>query len=361
LAIVAIGLTVLYACADPDEEHTEQTSEAASATLDCTKLGIGGQPLQLGCTGLYGSWPTHAIAPNVVPYEPAYHLWSDGAEKSRYISLPPGMPIDTSNMDEWAYPVGTKVWKEFRLAGKPVETRYMVKLPDGSWFRTSYAWSADGSDARDLPGGMLLPNPADPAKKAMYEIPARDACERCHLGRIDNVLGFEAIALAAPGSTVKGVAPGPTLAGIRGMLTATPRSPLIIPGDATAQAALGWLHANCGISCHSTSDSANANPTGLHMRLTAAGLGSVAATDTMKTAFNQGSRIFNPPGPDAQAGVPTILLKAGDPEGSVIPYRDGRRDPMPLQDPTVQMPPIATHLVDTAGVASVRTWIKELH
>ena len=40
---------------------------------------------------------------------PRYPLWSDGAEKQRYLSLPPGTQIDTSNMDDWKFPVGTRV------------------------------------------------------------------------------------------------------------------------------------------------------------------------------------------------------------------------------------------------------------
>ena len=100
----------------------------------------------------------------------------------------------------------------------------------------------------DLPDGKLVPNPTDPAKKAMYEIPSRDACKSCHLGRIDNVLGFEAINLASPGATVNGAVPGSGLAGIKTLLSKLPTSPLVIPGDTTAQAALGWLHANCGIA-----------------------------------------------------------------------------------------------------------------
>ena len=78
-------------------------------------------------------------------------------------------------------------------------------------------------------------------------------------------------------------------------------------------------------------------------------------------AFNQASRASStPPGPNAKPGVPTVLLKAGDPNGSVIPYRDAARDPLPLDGTGTQMPPLVSHMPDTAGVASVRAWITAL-
>src|SRR5262245_21735632 len=53
------------------------------------------------------------IASNVHAYTPHYQLWSDSATKRRWIYLPPGTQIDTSDMDFWKFPVGTKLWKEF--------------------------------------------------------------------------------------------------------------------------------------------------------------------------------------------------------------------------------------------------------
>ena len=40
---------------------------------------------------------------------PRWQLWSDEAVKRRWIWLPPGSTIDTTNMDHWKFPVGTKV------------------------------------------------------------------------------------------------------------------------------------------------------------------------------------------------------------------------------------------------------------
>src|SRR5262245_5644757 len=66
-------------------------------------------PLKLSETGLYDS--SGAIDPRNAPFVPQYPLWSDGAEKSRWIQLPEGARIDVSDVDAWRFPTGTKFWK----------------------------------------------------------------------------------------------------------------------------------------------------------------------------------------------------------------------------------------------------------
>jgi len=70
------------------------------------------------------------VDPALRAYKPALELWADGATKQRFISIPAGIKIDTSSFDEWVFPNGTKVWKEFRLDGKRVETRLYEKGTD---------------------------------------------------------------------------------------------------------------------------------------------------------------------------------------------------------------------------------------
>jgi hypothetical protein len=168
----------------------------------CGVTGPSGEPGELSCTGLYSDWTKKTLAPDVVNYAPGLVLWSDGAQKTRWIQLPAGQKIDTSSMDEWTFPVGTKIWKEFRLplgdASAPVriETRLLWKQGANDWVRTTYRWSADGeTSAVELMAGELDANGAG------YEVPSVYECNDCHNGRVDGVLGFEAVALAAPGAT----------------------------------------------------------------------------------------------------------------------------------------------------------------
>jgi hypothetical protein len=323
---------------DATDDGPADASDGAPTGIDCTT--DAGHPVQLGCTGLYADWPSRTIGPRVRAYAPGLVLWSDGADKSRYVELPPGTQIDTSNMDEWTFPVGTRLWKEFRLNGAPVETRFLWKQAPGTWFRTTYAWSSDGSSATELTAG-------EPNAVGTYEIPAQTACTTCHQGRIDGVLGFEAVSLAAPGAS------GLTLPELvaEGLLTNPPSAMPVVPGNATQSAALGWLHANCGTACHNRSPQSLAGATGLFMRLEVATLGSVQSTDTWTTAVGQPSN-FQP--------TPTsnlLLIAPGNPSNSAIYFRDSYRD---TQGEGFQMPPIDTHVVPAAGVALVQAWIQSM-
>ena len=82
-------------------------------------------------------------------FSPQYPLWSDGAAKRRWISLPPGTAIDASRPDAWEFPRGTRLWKEFSL-DRPVETRFIERLPDGSLAlrRLCLERAGHGRDAR---------------------------------------------------------------------------------------------------------------------------------------------------------------------------------------------------------------------
>jgi hypothetical protein len=118
-------------------------------------------------------------------------LWSDGAEKKRYLLLPKGTQIDTSDMDAWKFPVDTRVWKEFVVDGVLVETRFMRKRSATEWDLGTYIWDANRKSATlntSAPKGVLLPSG--------YEIPTQKDCDKCHHGGSDKVLGIEAVALS---------------------------------------------------------------------------------------------------------------------------------------------------------------------
>ena len=164
-------------------------------------------PEALSETGLYMAGSTSTLAPGVVAYEPRYVLWSDGAEKKRYLYLPPGAQIDTSDMDRWTFPVGTKVWKEFSRGGKRLETRLLWKNGETGWFQMAFVWNADGSDALAAPRG------AQNVGGTAHDVPARNRCSDCHDGSSDKLLGISAIQLShdLPGVNLKQLAQGWTL------------------------------------------------------------------------------------------------------------------------------------------------------
>src|SRR5215213_11094322 len=108
-------------------------------------------PATLQDTGLYSDFASLEVDPQHLPFAPQYPLWTDGAAKRRWISLPPGSAIDASDPEAWTFPIGTRLWKEFSFAGQRVETRYIERQPDGQWRYAAYAWSADGRDAQLVP------------------------------------------------------------------------------------------------------------------------------------------------------------------------------------------------------------------
>ncbi len=303
-------------------------------------------PATLLATGLYCDLGNNKIAPGLQPFRPKYELWSDGAVKTRWVSLPPGTTIDMTDPDHWSFPVGTRFWKEFQYQGQRVETRMIVRYgagPDDFLF-AAYQWKADGTDATLVPAGGapdVAPITADP-NGPLHDIPGTGDCATCHGKLPEHILGFGAIQLSHDLG-------GLTLAGLaqQNLLTPTPAvTAYDVPGDATAQAALGYLQANCS-HCH------NDTPTGVTyprymLRLKVADV-AVESTHTYQTAVNVLHTWLAAP-----AGVGPYRIQGGDAEDSELYFRTG------VRIEGEQMPPIATKVVDDNGHAALRQWIDSL-
>ncbi|MBS2016114.1 MAG: hypothetical protein JST00_24750 [Deltaproteobacteria bacterium] len=333
---------------------TDGGAPDVAAPIDCSKdLQADGIFGHLACTGLYGDFAAKAVAADVKPYAPALELWSDGAEKSRWIHLPPGTKIDTSDFDEWYFPVGTKTWKEFKLGGKRIETRLFFKDKDG-WKHTSYRWNDTETDAVRKDQGEAVPQ----AGKPNYQMPTVGECDVCHVGRKEPLLGFEALSLALPG------AKGATLAALAadGLLSNPPPfTTAKLPENADdgtggkAAPAIGWLHVNCG-SCHNANPSASAVQTGLFTLVRPSQLAADAGVedlDVWKTGVNQASTRTDP-----DAGTPFVRIAGGRPEASLVAILSGRRVAASEgPNPTVQMPPLVSRAVDENGQKKLTDWI----
>lgn len=305
----------------------------------CTS-GDAPLPNELRCTGLYGDWATRRIACGVTEFTPAYELWSDGAEKRRFVALPAGSILDISDPDNWVFPDGTRFWKEFWVGAGSTktlgETRLLQKTSAG-WLYTTYVWSADGTHATQTNDGV------EDLFDSGHVVPTRDQCRTCHRGRPDFVLGWDALMLG-PGAR------GLTLArlGDAGRLSG-PAPVAAIPGDSVERAALGYLHANCGVSCHNTTDFAQGRSSSLFLRLELGALESVQETNAVLTGVNRipDANVALPP------GGPYYDLRPLDPARSLILERMSRRDEF-------AMPRLGTHAVDPSGIAAVTAWIESM-
>jgi hypothetical protein len=290
---------------------------------------LGELPTRLSLTGLYASDGPGDIAPEVRSFRPRFELWSDGATKQRWIRLPPGTRIDTSDMDSWQFPVGTKVWKEFTRDGVRVETRLLERRPD-RWLGLSYIWDADGSDAIAAPYGAI------DARGTPHDVPASNECDACHAGRSSHVLGFSAVQLA---HEVEDDSLNLDELVRLDLVTQAPSAPPEVPGDETEQAALGYLHANCS-HCHhqarpKQSGARCFDPENKVDFLLRAEDRSVSETNTYRTAIGE-------------------CIEPGRPGASKLVDLVGRRSRFR------QMPPLATEVVDEAAVALLRRWIEGL-
>ena len=290
-------------------------------------------PERLSDTGLYEDIDTKRITADVLSFEPQFALWSDGADKRRFFQIPPGATIDTSNMDVWQFPVGTKLWKEFSRDGVALETRLLQRTGpgDADWSSLAYLWNADGSDAVATPTGFI------DAGGTSHDVPGAGECAGCHGGRASFVLGVSAVQLsnASTGDDVDLM----DLA-MLGLLSDPPPSPFEVPGNDTERAALGYLHANCG-HCHNQERPGRdvapcTDPDSpLDFWLTVDKLASPEDTDTYRSAID-------------------VEIIPGDPGASFVIDRVTTRS---IND---RMPPLGSEVVHEEAVALLRRWIEAM-
>ena len=142
----------------------------ATGGLSAVAAPLAGPPRSLLDTGLYVTRATNAVHPDNLPFAPQYPLWSDGADKRRWLNLPPGTWIDASRPDAWEFPVGTRLWKEFSREGRRIETRFIQRRADSSWLYATYVWNDQGSDAVLAPADGTVLN-GIPGIAGRYEVP----------------------------------------------------------------------------------------------------------------------------------------------------------------------------------------------
>src|SRR5262249_42540809 len=130
--VTTLLLATSYACSSgsgasgvSDGGADARDRDDASDLADGADEEVTG-PALLSQTGLYEDFAARRLASDLLAFEPRLSFWADGAEKSRWIRIPSGKKIDTSKMDQWVFPVGTQVFKEFRVGGKPIETRLLM-------------------------------------------------------------------------------------------------------------------------------------------------------------------------------------------------------------------------------------------
>lgn len=357
LAVVLIGVSSMFGLASTGCTRSHDVGVGAEASgqilpieLDDSCLqeiadSVNSLPKRLSCTGLYSDMSKRTVAPGIEPYTPGARLWSDGLNKARYIYLPPGTTIDASQPSAWSFPVGTRIWKEFQApeSETPVETRLYFKKEDADWRQTTYQWNPQLTEATRV----------DTAKTIMvgdqtHYLPSPSDCEECHKGRRDRVLGFEQVALGLPdaaGETLAKLVAEHKLKGFEGDTEYH-----VGENDDSAEAhALGWMHMNCGATCHNDVQSSKGFSTGLRMRLEPSQLNGGPITDAavVKTGVNVEAKTMR--------WLGRTRIVPGSAQDSLLYSLITQRG-----DKTQQMPPLATFLVDDEDSEWVKNWIDSL-
>lgn len=315
-------------------------------------------PAKLSDTGLFADAVARTIAAGVRPYSPQYPLWSDGAEKLRWVSLPKGRTIDVSDSDVWRFPVGTRFWKQFSFGGRRVETRYIEKTGKTAWLFATYVWDEGQREANLAPAATGLKNHVEIAPGVRHDIPSVSDCKACHVGiGRDSVLGYGALQLSPDRDPLAPHAEPAPAGGLdldalmkEHRLKNAPASwrttaPVIVAANARARAALGYLHANCGF-CHNDRDPVSSVGLALNARCAADCL---ADQPTMRSAVGVRSKFqIRGVSPDH-----SLRLAPGEVECSAVLVR------MRARDGLSQMPPVGSKLVDAAAVDLISNWVRD--
>ena len=299
-------------------------------------------PGTLSQTGCVVASSPQQPASGLIPYAINAPFWSDGADKERWLALPNGQSITVRTDGDWDFPNRSVLMKNFRVGTQLIETRLLMRHPDGTWGGFTYEWNAQQTDATLVAGGANR----DIGNGQIWRFPSETQCLDCHTEAARRALGLETAQLnrtltyPATGRTANELA---TLSHI-GLLsppiadsTAQPVMP--DPGDTTASLtnrARAYLHTNCS-QCHRPG---GPTPSTMDLRFTTA-LNATNACNAVPTAGDLG------------IGANARLIAPGSAANSIIANRVNRRD-------SNGMPPLGSNRVDTDGVALLTQWINSL-
>jgi uncharacterized repeat protein (TIGR03806 family) len=277
----------------------------------------------------------------LVPYDINAPFWSDGAAKDRHIGLPNSSTISIDANDDWIFPAGAVLVKNFRLNGRLIETRHLMRHPDGVWAGYTYEWNVAETEATRVRGGKT-----EVIDGQNWVFPDEAECLRCHTNVATVALGPETAQLnrdftyPSTGRTHNQLE---TLDAISMFSSPLPGDPATLPNmpdpaDVAAdlgQRARSYLHTNCS-QCHQPG---GPTPVNIDLRYTTA-LPDTNACDVVPDAGGVGIM------------MPRIIAP-GDATRSVLVERVNRRD-------IFGMPTLGSTIPDAAGVTLLTDWVNGL-
>lgn len=299
-------------------------------------------------------------AKGVIAYALNTPLFSDYAEKLRFIQFPTGQSVVYNNREVLDFPVGTVIIKTFYFltdfrkpqAGRRLmETRLLLHEPTG-WKALEYVWNEEQTEAYlEVAGNEQQVNYTDASgkkRKQTYVIPNLNQCKGCHnrnevltpIGPSARQLNGE---LQYPNNERENQLDHWQKLGIlKGMpaLANCPKAPVWndpSTGSVSERARI-WLDINCG-HCHRPEGPASTS--GLNLSIHEQDLTAIGLQKTPVAAGRgSGGRLFD--------------IVPGQPDASILLYR------IESTDPSVMMPEVGRKVVHKEGAALMREWIKSL-
>jgi hypothetical protein len=231
--------------------------------------------------------------------------------------------------------------KSFTIGGKRIETRLFVRHDDGGWAGYTYEWNDAQTDAVLLPSSK-----SKQIGTQTWRYPSRGECGRCHTAAAGSTLGLELGQLNgdfvyAKTNRVSNQLTTLEHIGVFSAPLGKPAAQLAVypkptGGSGSLDArARSYLHASCS-HCHRPMGPGLG---GLDLRFATslAATGACGATPKLGDLGVAGAKVIAP----------------GSPAQSVLSLR-------PHALGSARMPPVASNVVDTAGLVVVDDWIKNL-
>lgn len=349
--LLGLVLPLFLSCGGPDGPPIPPRP----ATQTCLAGAPASLPTRLSRTGCFVTLSPLRPGPDLVPYDVSAELWTDGADKRRFLVVPPGEAIEVGADGAFSFPEGSVLVKVFlmRLAGGdgrpvPVETRFMLRRADG-WEFFTYRWNAAGTDADLLDDQLIVDltvRHAGAEVTVPYLFPGRETCTVCHGDAAGRALGPRAEQLDAvmryPGGASENQLVALAGAGLLRQIDPAAVAALpALPDPADARAPLeerarAWLHTNCA-HCHRPGGWA---PPDLDLDLR-------WQTPFAQTATCDEWMLYH----GGRLGRLRVEPGAGEASGIWIRM---------TTESELRMPPVGSSIVDPVGERVVREWIDSL-
>jgi uncharacterized repeat protein (TIGR03806 family) len=311
--------------------------------------------------GLFsGKMSDQQPAQDLIPYQLNTPLFSDYAEKLRFVKIPAGKIVTYNDSAVFDFPKGTILVKTFyypvdfrnpKKGRQLMETRLLIH-EEKDWKAYPYIWNADQTDAYlDVAGETKQVKYTDAQGKIRqhaYYIPNMNQCKGCHnRNEIMSPIGPSARQLSGTFEYAHGkedqLSHWAHEDKLVGMPPASSLPPVIVWNDPSTgtvnDRARLWLDINCA-HCHRPNGPASTSGLFLGME--------------EKDPLHLGVR-KTPVAAGRGSGVLQFDILPGQPEKSILLFR------MESMDPGVMMPELGRSISNKEAIALIRQWIKEMN